>query len=62
MEEAFRTELFAACPGYFAAFSPAGGSDFRGGAHGDETTVLVLLADYDVAVDDIFAIAVEAFF
>ena len=55
-EEAFRTGLFATFPGFFAAFSPAGGSDFRGGTHGHEAAVLALLADDDVEVDDIFTI------
>ena len=39
-----------------------GRGDFRGGAHGDEAAVLALLADDDVEVDDIFAIAFEIFF
>ena len=39
---------------------PAGGSDFRGGTHGDEAAVFALLADANVEVDDIFAIAFEA--
>jgi hypothetical protein len=60
-EETFGTGLFTAFPCFFAAFSPAGGGDFLGRVHGDEATVLALLADDNVEVDGILTTAFEVF-
>ena len=60
-DEAFRTRILAAIAGFFATFSPPGRCDFRGRPHGDEATLLALLSDDCIDVDDISLEALEVF-